>query len=107
MDQTPLAAPELKLETETTSDEVIVRCIGRMTYGSSEALRSRVLELVPEAKRLVLDFKKMTYLDSFGLGVLVSVYLTARREHRQLKLINVSQQAQQLLRITNLIYLLE
>ena len=107
MAQTPLANSELKLETETTSDEVIVRCIGKMIYGNCEVLRSTVHELGPESKRLVLDLKDTSYLDSFGLGVLVSVYLTARREHRQLKLINVSQQAQQLLRITNLIYLLE
>lgn len=107
MAQTPLANSELKLETETTSDEVIVRCIGKMIYGNCEALRSTVHELVPESKRLVLDLKETSYLDSFGLGVLVSVYLTAKRQQRQLKLVNVNQQAQQLLRITNLIYLIE
>jgi hypothetical protein len=63
MAQTPLSTPELKLQTETTSDEVIVRCIGRLTYRSSEALRSRVRELVPESKRLVLDLKETSYLD--------------------------------------------
>src|SRR5215467_1672467 len=31
-------------------------------------------------KRLVLDLKEMTYLDSFGLGVLVGVYLSAKRQ---------------------------
>jgi anti-anti-sigma factor len=66
-----------------------------------------VHELGPESKRLVLDLKDTSYLDSFGLGVLVSVYLTAKRQQRQLKLVNVNQQAQKLLRITNLIYLIE
>ena len=107
MAQTPLANPELKLETVTTSEETLVRCIGKLTYTSSEALRSTVHRLLPETKRLVLDLKEMSYLDSFGLGVLVSVYLSARRQDCQLRLINLNQQAQQLVRITNLHYLVE
>jgi anti-anti-sigma regulatory factor len=35
----------------------------------------------------------MSYLDSFGLGVLVGVYLSAKRQDCQLSLINVDQQA--------------
>jgi len=49
----------------------------------------------------------MTYLDSFGLGVLVGVYLSARRQDCKLRLINVNQQAKGVLRITNLTYLVE
>jgi hypothetical protein len=40
MAQTPLANPELKLETETTPEETLIRCIGKLTYTSCEALRS-------------------------------------------------------------------
>jgi len=80
MAQNPAAIPELKLETVTTSEEALVRCIGKMTYISAEALRTTVRGLIPETKRLVLDLSEMSYLDSFGLGVLVSVYLSARRQ---------------------------
>jgi len=107
MAQTPLANPELKLETVTTSEETLIRCIGKMTYTSSEVLRSTVHDLLPETKRLVLDLKDMTYLDSFGLGVLVGVYLSARRQDCKLRLINVNQQAKGVLRITDLTYLVE
>ena len=107
MAQTPLGTPELKLETVTTPEETLVRCIGKMTHTSSEAVRSTVSGLLPETKRLVLDLKDMTYLDSFGLGVLVSIYLSARRQDCQLRLIHLNQQAQQVLRITNLTYLVE
>jgi anti-anti-sigma factor len=78
-----------------------------MTYTSSEVLRSTVHGLLPKTKHLVLDLKDMTYLDSFGLGVLVGVYLSARRQDCQLRLINVNQQAKAVLRITNLTYLVE
>jgi anti-anti-sigma factor len=46
-------------------------------------------------------------LDSFGLGVLVSVYLSAKRQNCQLRLINMDQQAKNIIRITNLTYLVE
>ena len=107
MAQTPFANPELKLETVTTSEETLIRCIGKMTYTSSEVLRSTVDGLPAETKRLVLDLKDMTYLDSFGLGVLVGVYLSAKRRDCQLRLINVNEQAKGVLRITNLTYLVE
>jgi len=107
MGQTPSARPELKLEIVTTSEERLVRCIGKMTYETSEVLRTTVRGLIPETKRLVLDLADVTYFDSFGLGELVSVYLSARRQQCQLKLMNMNQQGQQLLDITNLTSLLE
>jgi len=107
MAQTPYANPELKLETVAASEETIIRCIGKLTYTSCEGLRITVQGLLPQTKRLVLDLKDMTYLDSFGLGVLVGVYLSARRQDCQLTLINVDQQAKNIIRITNLTYLLE
>ena len=107
MAQTPLANPELKLETVTTSDETLIRCIGKLTYTSSEVLRSTVKGLLPEPKHLVLDLKEMSYLDRFGLGVVVGVYLSTRQQDCRLRLINVNQQAKDVLRITNLTYLVE
>src|SRR5579863_2883944 len=107
MAQPPSANPQLKLETVTTAEETVVRCTGKLTYTSCEVLRSAVRDLLPQTKRLVLDLKDMTYLDSFGLGVLVGVYLSAKRQDCQLRLINVDQQAKNIIRITNLTYLVE
>ena len=58
MAQTPLPNRELKLETVTTSDETLIRGIGKITYTSSEVLRSMVKGLLPETKHLVLDLKE-------------------------------------------------
>ena len=107
MAQVPFATPELIIEVVSSSEETLVRCIGKMTYTSAGELQVTLRRLIPETKRLVLDLAKMTYLDSFGLGALVGAYLSAKRQQRQLKLINIDEQAQNLLRITNLNYLLE
>jgi anti-anti-sigma factor len=41
-------------------------------------------------------------MDSSGLGAIVGVYLSARRQHCGLKLINLNQRLQELFRITKL-----
>lgn len=107
MAATPLSTQELKLETVTTAEETRVRCIGKMTYPSSITLQTTIRGLIPETKRLILDLAEVTYLDSFGLGALVGVYLSAKRQSRKLILINMSEQGKDLLRITNLAHLLE
>ena len=53
MAQTPSAKPELKLETVTSSEETLIRCIGKLTYANCEVLRSTVHGLLPQKKRLV------------------------------------------------------
>jgi anti-anti-sigma factor len=107
MAATPLSTPELRLETVTTSEQTLVRLIGKMTYTSSVALQNTIRGLIPETKRLVLDLADTTYLDSFGLGALVSISLAARRQDCELKLINMPQQGKEHLRIMRLSYLLE
>ena len=102
-----LATPELKFEVAATPEETLVRCIGKMTFTSAGALHTELRRLIPETKRLVLDLSGMTYLDSFGLGVLVGVHLSAKRQQRQLKIINMNPQAQQLVQVTHLTYLLD
>jgi anti-anti-sigma factor len=107
MAQAPHATPELKLEVAATAEETLVRCIGKMTFTSAGALQAELRRLIPETNRLVLDLAEMTYLDSFGLGVLVGAHLSAQRQQRQLKMMNVSRQAKQLMEVTHLTYLLE
>jgi anti-sigma B factor antagonist len=107
MAHTPVAAQELKLETVKGSEETVIRCIGKMIFTNCDALQTTVRDLIPETKCLVVDLAAVTYLDSFGLGVLVSIYLSARRRNCQLRFINMNEQGQQFLRVTNLTYLLE
>jgi anti-sigma B factor antagonist len=99
--------PELRLETVAGTDETVIHCGGKLTYTSAEMLRTAVRPLFPETKRVVLDLKGLTYLDSFGLGVLVGAYLSARRQDCQLRVANANPQAEQIIRITNLGYLLQ
>jgi len=102
MSATPIPIPELTLEAVKSSEEIIVRCSGRITSSTSGTLQTKVRELIPETKCIVLDLTDVNYIDSSGLGALVSVYLSAKRRQCELKLINLSQRLQELFRITKL-----
>jgi anti-sigma B factor antagonist len=61
-----------------------------------------VRALIPEADRIILDLTDVSYLDSSGLGALVSVYLSAKRQHCDLRLANLNQRLKELFRLTRL-----
>jgi len=98
----PIPIPELSLETVRSPEETIVRCTGRINSGTSGALQTTVRNLIPETKCVVLDLTDVSYMDSSGLGAIVGLYLSAKRQHCKLKLINLNQRLQELFRLTKL-----
>src|ERR1700677_824948 len=62
----------LTLEIERNGDLTTVRCHGQLVSGLTETLYNRVKPLIPESKRIVLDLCHLTYMDSMGLGTLMS-----------------------------------
>ncbi|MFZ0198059.1 MAG: STAS domain-containing protein [Candidatus Sulfotelmatobacter sp.] len=98
----PISLPELSLETVKGQEEILVRCIGRITSSTSGTLQGTVRALIPETNRVVLDLTDVSYLDSSGLGALVGLYVSAKRQHCELRLINLNQRLKQLFRLTKL-----
>lgn len=94
--------PELTFQTERTATETIVRCTGKVNATTSGEFQSTLRSLLPGMKRLVIDLTEVHYMDSSGLGALVSVWLSARRAGCELKLVNLNQRLKELLRITKL-----
>lgn len=81
----------------------IVRCQGRLVMGENDQLQSRIRELIPDNKRIVLDLTELTMMDSNGLGTLVRLYVTARSAGCNLELINLGPHVRELLGMTNLL----
>jgi len=98
----PIPIPELNLETVKTPDETVVRCTGKITSSTSETLQTTVRSLMSETKCVVLDLTDVSYMDSSGLGAIVGLYLSAKRQRCGLKLINLNQRLRELFRITKL-----
>jgi len=94
--------PELQLDTEKTETETIFHCAGRITSSTSSLLQSTIQTVIPEKKTIVLDLSKVTYMDSSGLGALVRVWVSAKREGCELKLVSLGQRVRELLHLTGL-----
>ena len=91
--------------TERRIDDVtILELDGRLVLEEGEApLRDCVDRLVSEGRtRIVLDLRRVTRLDSAGIGMLVCKYLTVFRRGGALKLLHPTPRAEELLRMTRL-----
>lgn len=86
------------------ADVKVVDLSGRITLGeASGQLRSTVKELLDSgATKMLLNLGDVSYIDSSGLGELVSAYTTARGRGCTVKLLNVQSKVQDLLQITKL-----
>jgi len=98
----PVPISELQIETVRSPEETLVRCSGRINSATAADLQSAVRSIIPHTKRVVLDLTDVSYMDSSGLGAIVGLYLTARRQECQLKLINLNQRVKELFRLTKL-----
>ncbi len=98
----PIPISELTLETLKTPEEIIVHCTGKITSSTSALLQSTVRGLIPDTECVVLDLTDVIYMDSSGLGAIVGLYLSAKRQHCILKLINLNQRLKDLFRLTKL-----
>jgi anti-sigma B factor antagonist len=98
----------LKMATRLLDGIVVVDCSGRITFGEgSTALRETVRRLLAETSQVVLNLAEVTYIDSGGLGVLVGIYTSARREGASIKLANLTQRVGDLLQVTKLLTVFE
>lgn len=98
----PVPPPELSFETIRNPEEIIVRCTGKIESGTSAELQTNVRSLMPETKCIVLDLTDVSYMDSSGLGAIIGIYLSARRQRCGLKLIHLNQRLQELFHITKM-----
>jgi anti-sigma B factor antagonist len=99
----------LTLNTRQVDGCIIVEACGQIEAGEA------CVRFQEFAKRLisgggqsfVIDLSGVSYIDSAGIGVLLSIYATLRIEGGDLKLKNVGAQVKEALTITNLIQIFD
>jgi anti-sigma B factor antagonist len=94
----------VKLNTRQVGDVTVVDVAGRITLGEgSSALRDTLRELVGKGqKKILLNLGEVTYIDSSGIGELVSGFTTVTNSGGQLKLLGLNKRVKDLLQITKL-----
>ncbi len=94
----------IKSSTRKVDGVTIVDLSGRITLGEgSVVLRDTVKDLVGRgSKKILLNLGDVTYIDSSGIGELVSAFTTVRNQGGELKLLNLTKKVHDLLQITKL-----
>ena len=93
----------LTFEIERDGDAAVVKCYGRLVAGTTEELYQEVKQVFPQTKVVVVDLAELTYVDSSGLGTLVRLQATVRRQGCEFKLLHLGKQLRNLLKMTNLL----
>lgn len=94
----------MKTSTRQVDGITIVDLSGRITLGEgSVILRDTIRDLVGKGqKKILLNLGDVTYIDSSGIGELVSAFTTVRNQGGELKLLNLTKKVHDLLQITKL-----
>ena len=94
----------IKVSTRQVDKVTIVDMSGRITLGEgSSTLRETVRDLLSKGqKKILLNLGDVTYIDSSGIGELVSSFTSVSNQGGQLKLLNLQKKVHDLLQITKL-----
>jgi anti-sigma B factor antagonist len=94
----------MKVSNRQVDGVSIVDMSGRITLGEgSVVLRDTVRDMMGKGnKKILLNLGDVTYIDSSGIGELVSAFTAVRREGGDLKLLNLTKKVHDLLQITKL-----
>jgi len=95
----------MKIETRTVGDVHILDCSGKITLGEGTmAVRNQVRDVLKNGgKKIILNLADVNYIDSSGIGELVSSYTTVTNQGGKLKLLSLTKKIQELLAITKLL----
>ena len=94
----------MKASNRQVDGVAVVDMSGRITLGEgSVVLRDTIRDLIGKGnKKILLNLGDVTYIDSSGIGELVSAFTAVRREGGELKLLNLTKKVHDLLQITKL-----
>lgn len=94
----------VKLNTRKVGDVTVIDVSGRITLGEgSSALRDALRDLITQGdKKILLNLSDVSYIDSSGIGELVSGFTSVANAGGTLKLLGLTKRVKDLLQITKL-----
>ena len=98
---------DLIIEAVVNGDHRVIHCRGRLVADQAPLLREQVKPMIPNSRKITLDLTELAYMDSSGLGVVASLYVSARTAGCQFEVINLSRRVRDILKTTHLLALLE
>jgi anti-sigma B factor antagonist len=99
----------MQIEERTVGEVLVLDLSGKLTIGEGdELIKDKINSLIQQGKRkLILNLEGVPYVDSAGLGEIVSTYTTVSRQGGQLKLVHLTKRIEELMAITKLLTVFE
>ncbi|MBI5084937.1 MAG: STAS domain-containing protein [Candidatus Solibacter usitatus] len=99
----------VKLTTRQVGDVTVIDAAGRITLGEgSSTFRDTIKDMTGKGqKKILLNLADVSYIDSSGIGELVSGFTTVSNAGGSLKLLNLTKRIHDLLQITKLYTIFE
>jgi len=99
----------MKTVVRKVDNMVILDLKGKITIGAGDImLREHINKVLEQGeKNILLNMAEVTYMDSSGMGELISCYTSVTNRGGKLKLLNLTKKIQNLLQITQLITIFE
>lgn len=93
----------MNFEVTRQNDVTVVEVTGQLIVGNRQELKDDILELLESgARKFLIDFRDTAYIDSSGLGVLVSLSKKIRERGGELRLSNLNEDLRTLFELTKL-----
>jgi len=103
---TPSQLP-FSYEVEMSGDTTRIKCHGRLVGDATVELKQLVKPMIPKVRRIIIDLSDVPFMDSSGLGALVSLKVSAgAAAYCSLEYVNFAPLVKELLRTTRLAELL-
>ena len=99
----------MQVSKRQVDDVAILDCDGKLTIGTGDvALRGAMLDEITDGhKKILINLKNVTAIDSSGLGELIRCRATAAGNEAEVKLLNVNLKARKLLTMARLVGVFE
>jgi len=99
----------VRLTTRESRGVTIIDAAGKLTLGDATgALLTTIRQLIDAgSRRIVLNMADLSYIDSSGLGELISAHTSAAVAGGEIKLLNLSRRVHDLMKLTKLLTVFE
>ncbi len=94
----------MNVQLETLDDIAIVKATGNISIDETKLFQDILAPIVESStsKGIIFDCLEVNYIDSSGLGTIVSIYKTLKGQDKKFVLININQHIENLLGLTKL-----
>ena len=98
-------AMAMTITERRVGDVTVLQLGGRIVFGDGASeLRARLNDLLDEARlKFLLDLRDVTYIDSFGVGVIAAKFVSVRRKGGDMKLLRLSPRTHRVMTISGLL----